>query len=298
MVLLATRATVSTWKDASRTIPGADNSVLVYAKCIADEDAAAAQVTAATVAVAGDVITVQVNAANDAGIAYTGQSGAAGTITYTDGNADSVQEVVNVFNGVGVGQTAFRRWRAAIGDFHPGYALTAADVLAVGATNALTGRLDNGVDLFADSSALASANQLNVGIGTSGGTIEGSGWLSPDYFEDIPGSSTTASVNTPIRGGVIRSRKSEDAVTRRKQFRIVGFSASAQFATTQVLTIRDIDGTIVWTESLTAGAVTAFQDRTDAPIVGPLGSPLFCELTGTGAFTDGFFSIKAEEQWV
>jgi len=298
----------SPWKDASRIIAGDDTSVLCYLKCIADTNVAGLQADQSTVTVAANVITLQIAGgggalANDAGILYTGQAGAAGTITYTDVNANTPLEIVNIINGVGLGQVQIRRYRADLGDVRPGYAITAADVLAVGATNIMLGRTHVGWALFLDTSALTDGLRTEgwwVGIGTSGGCIEGSGWIWPDYFEDIPGSSTTASVNTPIRGGARIQRKAEDAVTRRKQYRITGFSFGAINNATQLLSVYDINDNIIWEEAM-ASAVTPFVDRSDNPIEGPVGSPLFVHLTGTGgqaANTSGVLLVQAEERIV
>lgn len=295
----------SPWKDASRSIAGNDTSVLCYLKCIADQNAAGAQADQSTVTVAANVITIQIAGgggalANDAGINYTGQAGAAGTITYTDGNANSVIETIDILNGVGVGQAAFRRYRCMLGDVRPGYVLTAADVLAQGAINILLGEYHAGQALFLDTSALtdgAGTEGLWVGIGTDGGTIRGArGWRMPDYYEDIPGASTTASVNTAERSSARVPRKAEDATTRQYQYRITGFAFAAINNATQTFRVYDINDNIVWEEPQ-ASAVTVFADRSDNPIVGPVGSPLFCHLTGTGgqaANTDGLMQIQAE----
>lgn len=293
------------WKDASRSIAGNDLSVLCRLKCIADQNAAGAQADQATVTVAANVVTIQIAGgggalANDAGINYTGQAGAAGTITITDGNANSIIEAINILNGVGVGQAAFRRYRAALGDVRPGYVLTGGDVLAQAAANILLGRTHAGFELFLDTSGLTDGDAtegLWVGIGTDGGTIEGArGWRIPDYFEDIPGASTTGSVNTPERSSARVPRKAADAVTRQYQYRITGFSMAAINNATQTFRVYDIDDNIIWEEAM-ASAVTVFQDRSDTPIVGPVGSPLFCHLTGTGgqaANTSGLMQIQAE----
>jgi hypothetical protein len=289
-------------KDASRTVAGSDQSVFARVKCIADVGAAGNQADQSTVAIAGDVITIQIAEgggalANEALITYTGQAGAAGTITITDGNANTPLEVVNILNGVGAGQTAFRRFRAALGDVRPGYAFLTGHILAQAAANILLGRSDNGFELFLDTSGLAAGaltDGIFLGIGTDGGCIEGSGATWPDYFEDIPGSSTTASVNTPTRSSARRPRKYHDATTRQLQYRITGFSASFLHATTEVFNVWDINDNLIYQEALTANAITAFQDRSETPIVGPVGSPLFCLLGGTGGETDGFLSVQAE----
>ena len=292
------------WKDASRFVGGADLSVMAYVKCIADVGlAAGSQADQATVAVVGDVVTFQIAAdagalANDTGIDYTGAAGADGTITITDGNANSVREFINIVNGVGTGQTAFRRWRASLGDFFPGRALTGGDFLARAATNALLGRYDAGLALFGDTSALAQAGTLAIGIGTDRGTIEGGGASFPDYFEDIPGSSTIASVNTPLRSSATNPRKRQDAVTARRQYRVTGYAISAVITTSTEITIRDIDDNVLYRTPFASGAALAFVDLSNHPIEGPVGSPLFVEATGTTLTTDGAFFVRAEERFV
>lgn len=298
----------SPWKDASRGVPGADNSVAFYIKCIADVGQNGGQVDQATIQVATGVDTITLRTAEGGGAivvdgdvdSYTGASGANGTITTVDGNANSIGEIINAINGTAVGQTAFRRYRAALGDFPPGLATVASDLLVRAQTNILLGNSSPGLGILVDTSnaGLVGANDLWVGIGTSGGAIPGSGWVWPDYFEDIPGSSTTASVNTPVRSSAINPRKTEEAVTRRKQYRIIGFAANAQFATTALFQVRDINNNTIWDEPLTAAAATTFQDRSNTPIVGPVGSPLFCRFYGTGALTDGNFYVTAEERAV
>jgi hypothetical protein len=289
----------SPWKDASQRRGGADFSRLMYVKEVGDTDTAAAQVTASTVTVAAavDTITFTTNAVGDADISsYTGASGAAGTITTADANANTIGEVVNCINGVGVGQTANARYRAALADYPPTLALVASDFLARGATNIMLGRTHVGLPLLADTSTAGkmAANDLWCGIGTAGGTIEGAGWQMPDYFADIPGSSTTASVNTAIRRQAISGRKDNDAVTRKMQYRITGFSSQALLATTYNICVHDIWGNVIFQTPLTNAVVTLFQDYSATPILGPVGSPLFVRFWGTGGQTDGSIEVHAE----
>jgi hypothetical protein len=298
----------SPWKDASNRIGGADQSALCYVKCIADTGVLGTQVTAADIAVATAVDTITVRYAEGAGAlagdadinSYTGAAGAVGTITTTDANANTVGEVINILNGVGVGQTATRRYRAALADVPPALALVASDIGTLAATNILLGDNSPGLRIPIDTSniGLMTAEDIWVGIGTQGGCIPGSGWIWPDYFEDIPGTSTTAGVNTPIRSSAINVRKSEEAVTRRAQYRITGFACQAIFNTTANFCVHDINNNVLHQEPLTAAAVTPFNDRSNTPIVGPVGSPLFFRFWGTGAQTDGSVMVQAEVRWV
>jgi len=309
MANIIVRGISAPWKDASNQIAGADLSAIGYLKCIADLGAAGTPVDQATLQVATAVDTITVRYAEGGGAiaadvdinSYTGAAGANGTITTTDGNANTVGEVLNILNGAGVGQTATRRYRAALADFPPPLALVASDLLVRAQTNILLGRSHPGLRILVDSSTagLMAANDIWVGIGTRGGAVEGTGPVFPDYFEDIPGSSTVAGVNTPIRSSSINPRKTEEAITRRKQFRITGFSMGALFATTANICVHDINNNVIYgPEPLTAAAVTTFQDRSETPIVGPVGSPLFFRFWGTGALTDGAVNVRAEERWV
>jgi len=295
------------WKDASNGVANADLSAAFYVKCIADVGQNGGQVTQSTIQVATAVDTITLRTAEGGALAadgdvdsYTAASGANGTITTVDANANSIGEIINCINGVGLGQTAFRRYRAALADFPPPLATVASDILVMGQTNIMLGENHPGLRVPVDASnvGLIAANDIWVGIGTTGGTIRGTGWTHPDYFEDIPGGSTTASVNTPVRSSAINARKTEDAVTRRKQFRVTGFAITASFATTANYCIHDINNNVLWIAPLTAGAVTLFQDLSQTPIVGPVGSPLFFRFWGTGALTDGSVHVRAEERFV
>ena len=298
----------SPWEDASNGVAGADLSAALYVKCIADTGAAGTQVDQATVQVATAVDTITLRyaeggggIAGDADInSYTAAAGAVGTMTTTDANANTIGDLIDVINGVGVGQTATRRYRAAPADVPPPLALVASDLLVMAQTNILVGNSHPGVRLLIDSSTagLMTANDLWVGIGTSGGCIPGSGAIMPDYFEDIPGSSTVGGVNTPVRSAAANSRKSEEAVTRRFQYRITGFAVAAQFATTANICFHDINNNVFWIQPLTAAVPTLFQnhDFSETPIYGPVGSPIFCRFWGTGALTDGAFFVKAERR--
>lgn len=296
----------SPWQDASRMITGDDASVMFYTKCIADVGLNGGQVTAATVQQAANNITFRQGEGGGAVVvdtdidSYTGATGAgaAGTVTYADPNANSIIETINCINGVGVGSTAQRRYRAALGDLPPAFALGAGFGLVVAQTNILLGLSHPGLGIIADTSGMTAGvgtDVMSIGIGTSFGCIEGAGWVWPDYFEDIPGSSTTGSVNTPLRSASLRPRKADEAVTRNKQFRITGFAANAWYTVDMQFEVRDINNNVIWAEPLTAAAATAFQDRSDNPILGPVGSPLFAALTSAGgAEADGNFMVQAE----
>jgi hypothetical protein len=179
----------------------------------------------------------------------------------------------------------------------PGEAVAAADFLGRGATNIMLGRTHVGLPLLCDTSTagLRTAYDLWVGIGTAGGCIEGAGWQMPDYFADILGSSTTASVNTAIRRQAISGRKDNDAVTRKMQYRVTGFSSTMSMATTYNICVHDINNNVVFETPLTNAVPTLFQDYSATPIEGPVGSPLFVRFWGTGGVTtDGAIMVHAE----
>lgn len=292
------------WKDASRVTLGEDYSVLVYAKCVGVDGATSGtRITDADITVSSGVVTFQIDEdggglGSDAGIDYTSQAGADGTITITDTNANTPQKWANIINGVGVGQTAFNRWKAVLGDFYPAYALTSGDALDRSATKALVGRYGTPVPLYADGSGLATRS-IWAGIGTypGKGSMEGFGAF-PDFFEDIPGSSTTASVNTALRSSAVRNRLSQEEIQATQQVRITGWSFGGDFDTTQNVVIYDIDGNVVYQEATTAGSAITFQDRSERPITGPVGSPLFFSVQGTGTYADGVLSVRAERRYV
>ena len=201
------------WKNASRSVAIGDGSVVCYVKYVGPEGlTAGSEPDQATLTDATDLITVQVasdggSLANETGIDYTSNSGSAGTITLGDANANSPQDLVNVFNGVGVGQTAFRRVRAALGDIHPTYVLTTGDTLDLSASNILLGRSDVGIELNADTSSLALNGHGFVGIGTSGGCREGSGSTFPDStWANSSSTRWTAALGMPTAGSWSSSR--------------------------------------------------------------------------------------------
>ncbi len=295
------------WKNASRSVAIGDGSVVCYVKYVGPEGlTAGSEPDQATLTDSTDLITVQVASdggalANETGIDYTSNSGSAGTLTLGDTNANSPQDLVNVFNGVGVGQTAFSRVRAALGDIHPTYVLTTGDTLDISATNILLGRSDAGLALNADTSNLALGGHGFVGIGTAGGCKEGSGAAFPDYFEDIPGSSSTASVNTAVRSAAPGGRKRQEAIVAPRQYRITGWSMSATLTTTPVVNIRNLDGDVIFADTFVSGGVGRSLDVSDYsayPIEGPVGEPIFFEVSATTLTTAGTIFVRAESRIV
>lgn len=281
-----------------------DGSVAFYVKNILANNAAGTELTAADVqsTPASDRVRFRLNTVVDAQITYTGAS-LAGDITYTDGNANSIQEVLDIINGQGVGQTANRQWRAALGDVPPLYALTAADLLDQSAVvNTLLGLNHNGAAVNMDQSALATANDQWVGIGTERGTRKGSGLVQPDYFEDIPGTTGISGFasNTPDRGRLRAKQNDESVVVNRSSVVIDYIHVQAQFATTAVISIFDEDddptGTPQFQENLTNGAVAGVSpSMTGASgafrFIGRPGKRIFVRFGGTGGYTAGAVTI-------
>ena len=279
---------------------GEDESVAFYVKNALANNAAGTELTSADIqsTPASSRVRFRLNAAVDAQITYTGAT-TAGDITYTDGNANTIQEALDIINGIGVGQTANRQWRGALGDVPPLYALTGADLLDQAAVvNTLLGRHNNGAAVNMDQSALATANDQWVGVGTERGTRPGSGLVHPDYYEDVPGVTgiTGFASNTPDRSRVAAKQNDESVVVSRSSVVIELVTVQAQFATTAVLSIFDEDDdpttTPQYQENLTAGAVAGTSAALDGRpggfrFVGRPGKRVFVRFGGTGAYTAG-----------
>jgi hypothetical protein len=152
----------------------------------------------------------------------------------------------------------------------------------------MLGRDVEGLQCLADSSALASSNTLAIGLGTDRGK-EGGGQLIPDHFESDY-SSTTAGVKTPVRSF---DRRVEDMPGQaRYQVALTNLIVGASYATSGVATVYDNAGNTlaVWSDLGTAAwnvPGVGQWNRENPILVGPPGSPLFIEITGTGALTDG-----------
>jgi len=285
------------FKPVSRSA-AADGSALCYARFNADRDPvpttdAAAAITAATIEVQANLIDLQVNGAAETVIGtYTGNSGTDGQAVFGDTNCATVGELIAVLNGLAPGQTsAVRRWRAGLGDFRPQFVIGTGDGLVLAASNALLGRNHQGLALQADSSALASANTISVGLGIPFAK-EGGGQSIPDHFESEY-SSTTAGVRTPVRSA--GRRIDEQPGLARFQVYVTDIQVGALFATTKVVTAYDNAGNTLKVETLGSGTAIAGAGNysVDNPwVVGPPGSPVWLEVTGTGAFTDGTVSAS------
>lgn len=277
-----------------------DESVAFRAKVVSRLTSGGVEVTTGDLqsVSASDLVRFRLNAAGDTGISsYTGASGAAGEVVYTDANANTIQEVLDNINGVGVGQTAFNRWRAALGDVPPKYALTAGDLLNQGAVvSTLVGLNHVGVPVYLDSSALAVANEMWVGLGTEWGTKKGGGLFAPDYFEDIPGESTTAGFasNQADRSRTKAKQNDEAVVASVNRVVIEKITWAAAFANNDKIIS-------VFTEDQDPATDPPIYEETYGSansgdldgsyggfrVVGPPGKRLFVRGQGTGAFTPG-----------
>ena len=280
----------------------ADQSALCYIKTntglpLATTDAGAA-LTASTVEVQANQLLFTVNGAAETTIGtYTGNSGADNAIVFADANIANIQRLINTINGRGVGHPApsaatyLRRWRAGLGDFRPQFVIGAGDGLVTAAANSMLGRGDDGLAALADSSGLAAANTISIGCGV-GRALEGGGQQIPDHFESDY-ESDTAGNKTPTR---FPERRVEDQPAQASfQVVITDIKVGALFATTKLVTVYDNAGNTLKTESL--GAATSIAgsgdwSRENPYVTGPVGSPLWVEISGTGAFTDGACTVS------
>jgi hypothetical protein len=297
-------------KPFSRVVTGVDKSRLFYARLVGRLNAAGAEITTATMqaVTASNYIEFLLNGAGDSDINdYTGTAGAAGRITITDANADTVGDVIDIINGVGVGQDGgvsaggSRRWRAALGDFPRAYALTSGDLLnQASAVEMMLGKRHKGASVFADSSGLASPgpNDIWVGIGTEHGVLAGGGLVVPDYFEDVPGETTTSTKISSPSGDRTRQkakRNDESGIAARYSVVIHAILTGVDWDTTKLIEVYTEDqvpgtDTPFYSESIaaTGAGSTVYNGAAGGPVlVGPPGKALFVRVSGTSNLTDG-----------
>lgn len=255
------------------------------------------QVTAATVAVGANNLTFLVNAAAETVIGtYTGATGAANQIVFADANIASIHHLVDTINGLGVGHPTgvnlYRRMRASFGDWRPGWVIGAGDGVVAGAANILLGDNHAGYTVLADTSALAVADTLSVGVGVAD-CRRGSGPALFDHFESDY-IVTTAGVVTPQRESAVQQ---ERFGFERFQVSIDSIHAGMAHATNDKrIRVYDINDNLIWTYQLNAlNDVPVNVLGPNQPIEGPIGSPLFVEVDGTGGFTDGPLTVAG---WV
>ena len=287
----------SGFKFESRTVTD-DQSALCWVKwnpdvtTIADGSTA---VTAARMQVQANLVNFDLNGTADTEVGtYSGNTGGDDEVVLAD--AGTVQGLLDRINGVVDGATAgtavgITRYIAGLGDFRPQFVIGTGDGLAVALTNILLGKNNSpggtegdGLEVFADSSALASADTIAVAIGTSRAR-DGAGAQIPD-LRALGYTSTTAGVTTKVRES-IRSRE-EHPFTTTFETRLTGVTIAALHATTKIVTVYDDAGNTLYTEALGAATVLDGAERFnfDNPIAVAQG-PIFVELTGTGGLTDG-----------
>ncbi len=271
----------------SRSV-GDNASVLCYAKYVARQNAAGVDVTAATIQQAANGLLFTVNAAGEVVIGtYTGSTAAANGINYVDANIASIRNLIDTINGLGAGMVAagteFLRWKAGLGDYRPGYVIGAGDGAIVAAANALLGEDHVGMALLTNITNHASVDLMSVGIPIIG-TARGTGPLLPNHFESDY-KSTTAGVVTKNRFS--QRRRQEEQPMSTTQVYIETIHMGASWATTRLIEVYDINDNLIWTYDPGVAILEVPGDVVgrDNPIVGPMGSPLFVEQSGTGAFT-------------
>lgn len=288
----------SVGKEVSRSIPGVDSSTLLAVKWnpFFAFNAAGVEATAATIEQAATGLLFNVNAAIDVNInSYTGSSGASNEIVYADATVLSVKAVIDIINGVAAGMplpgTAdyVLRWIAGLGDFRPGYTIGATTGVAVAAAEAMLGRSDPGMSVLAD----ASGDVFSLALG-SGHTKEGGGQRIPDHQQSEYVTNSAGS-KVPVRSPA--RRHEEQPGHARYAVHLTKIVANCAYATTKVASVYDINDNLLAQYSMAAAAGSTVAEITeDTPLVGPPGSPLFVEITGTGLLTDGSVTIAGQER--
>lgn len=281
-------------RKVSRTIGGITSGRLCTVKWspYEDFDEAGVEIATATLQQLITGLDVLANGAGDTNLnAYTGASGAAGQIRYADGNANTVGKVIDIINGVGVGQPApgvagySTRYRAALADCRPGVSLDANSGIAIGANNILIGLHDDGLYVFIDGAntpSVAHRIALGTGRGREGGGQVFADHFESDYFSDVAGN------RLPVRDE--RRRREEQPGLARYQVHITKILYNAAWANNdKVINVYDINDNLVRTIPIGAGT-EVLSVTEESPLVMPPGSPAFIEGTGTGALTDGPFS--------
>ena len=288
------------WKFRSRVVTD-DQSVLAYVMWnpnrLTAEDGAT-QVTAARMQVQANQINFDINAVADATIGtYAGNSGGDDAIVFADAPS-TVRALIDRINGVELG---IDRYRAGLGDFRPGFAIGAGDGLAVALTNIMLGwesrsvscSWRTGLEVFADSSGLSTANIYGVGCGT-GGAKRGGGQEFPDHLE-TEYTSTVAGVVTKVRAPVLSK---ERFFTSQMEVRITNIHFAAVFANNaKQIDIYDQNNNLIFSEVIGAGADLAGLDKYnfDNPIASGVG-PLFVEAVGAAGLTDGPLKVQWYER--
>jgi hypothetical protein len=276
----------------------ADGSALFTAQWSpqADFDEAGVEISLATVTQAADGAIFTANGAPDTGInSYTSSAGAAGEVLYADAPA-TVQGVIDAINGIAAGQpeateTGYMiRYRAALGDFRPGFVLGALSGLAVSAANILLGKDEAGLAVNGDTSALEAADLYSIGLGTGRGK-PGGGAVFADHFESDYASDVAGN---RFRVRAQGRRREEQPGLAQYAVAITSIVASMAYASdAKIVTIYDVKDNVLGVFPIGAGT-TVPSITPETPFVGPAGSPLFVEVDGTGVLTDGPFTVSGE----
>lgn len=276
------------WKAVSRVVTD-DQSALAFVKWNPDvlvaEDGSTT-VTTAEMQVQANLVNFDINGSDETEIGtYTGNTGNDDQVVLDD--AGTVEALIELINGVELG---INRYIAGLGDFRPGFVISTGDGLAVASTNIMLGRNSDGLEIFADSSGLATANLLAAALGTPRAR-RGAGSTIPDYF-DVGYTSTPAGVVTKVREAE-RSRE-EYPFSTTFETRLTSIHFAAAYATdAKLVQVFDMDNNLVFQETLGSGNNLANADKYnfENPIVAVRG-PVFVEASGTGALTDGPLTIQ------
>lgn len=298
MAVLVNPTTGALGKKVSRSV-AADGSALCAVKWdhLEDFDGAGVEIATATVTQAADGLIFTANGTPDAGInAYTSAAGAAGEVLYADLAADSVQELIDIINGIEAGQPSalevgyMIRYRAGLGDFRPGFVLGALTGLVVSAANILIGGDPEGLAINGDTSALETADLYSVSLGADFAK-PGGGQVYADHFESDYATNTSGS---RFRVRAQRRRREEQPGLAQFRVAITEIRADMSYATDgKVVTIYDVNDNVLGVFPIGAGTtVPAISES--SPFIGPLGSPLFVECVGVSTLTDGPLTVTGE----
>jgi hypothetical protein len=282
----------------SRTVV-ADGSALCAVKWADQEkfDEAGVEIATATVTQAADGLIFTANGTPDSGIdAYTSAAGAAGEVLYADLAADSVQELLDIINGIEAGQPSaletgyMIRYRAGLSDFRPGFVLGATSGLAVSAANILLGNDPAGLAINGDTSGLETAETYAVGLG-AGRAQPGGGQVYADHFESDYATDTSGN---RFRVRAQRRRREEQPGLAEFRVAITEILADMVAVTSKTVTVYDVNDNVlgVFPTPVGAGAVPGISES--SPLVGPVGSPLFVECVNVGGTTDGPLTVSGE----
>lgn len=283
-------------RKVSRTVQTIQSSIMLAAKWWRYEDFidTGDEVSAATLEQVAAGLNFLANGVGDAGInAYTASSGGAGEVRYADVNANTVQKVMDIINGIGVGQPGpgdpgyMTRYRAGLGDARPGTTLDVDSGVVVAAANILRGGPDPGllVSLAGDNTPVV-AHRAALG---SGAAKSGGGQVFADHFESDYRSDTSGN-RFPVRDAA-RRREEQPGLARYQVFVTSILYSAAWAGADALIEVYDVDDNLV--DSFPLGTATNVEAVSELnPLVLPIGSPAFVEGSGTGILTDGSLSVS------